>query len=188
MTEPRTRGRASGRAARSDAAGFAAARTSSAGWNCWRSWRRSRRSRVAAPPCRRAEAPRSRRSSASRRRPTGGARSWPYGRTTSGNTGRPSRSPRRGAPRPRRNTPAKLQSAASRCWTVSASLRSCFQLSPLNSTLAMHFTNSAASSLKCFTEITLSSMRVLDLHRTDFTLKRFARVALLRHRLRIHAK
>ena len=52
-----------------------------------------------------------------------------HGRTTSGDSGRPSRSPRRSAPRPRRPTPAKLQSAASRCWTASASLRSCFQLS-----------------------------------------------------------
>ena len=38
---------------------------------------------------------------------------------------------------------------------------SCFQLSPLNSTLALHFTNSVAStSLKCFTVFTLSSTRV----------------------------
>eukprot|EP01045_Picozoa_sp_COSAG04_P005102 COSAG04_NODE_231_length_19199_cov_263.690209_22_plen_89_part_00 len=43
---------------------------------------------------------------------------------------------------------------------VSASLRSCFQLSTLNSTLPLHFINSAAStSLKCFTVFTLSSMR-----------------------------
>ena len=52
-----------------------------------------------------------------------------HGRTASGNMGRPSRSPRRSAPRPRRPTPEKLQSAASRCWTASASLRRCFQLS-----------------------------------------------------------
>ena len=78
--------------------------------------------------CRIVGAPRSRRDSASRRRPTGGAGSWAHGRTTSGDTGRPSRSPRRSAPRPRRPTPEKLQSAASRCWTASASLRSCFQL------------------------------------------------------------
>ena len=44
-----------------------------------------------------------------------------------------------------------------------------------NSTLAMHFTNSAASSLKCFTEITLSSMRVAVLFDFLFLARKISR-------------
>ena len=56
------------------------------------------------------------------RRPSALERRLAEGRAgASGSRGRPSRSPRRSAPRPRRHTPAKLQSAASRCWTASAS-------------------------------------------------------------------